>query len=136
MVINNAKDLERAIAECERKKLMHETMFKENFHELTTFVHDTIDQYRPGNLLKSAVKGILGPGDTQSMLLKAAGGLGAGFLAKNLILGKSTSLIGKLAGNALKVGTTNTIMHHTDKIAAWGSAIYNNLFKKEKKITF
>lgn len=130
-MINNCEDLDKAIEELERRKVIRQAMLTEQFHA-------TADHFKPGNLIKSAFNNIIAPSSTRDNILKTVGGLGVGFLTKNLLLGKSTSLIGKLASNALKVGAANGIMQNTDKITAWSTAIYNNLFKKSKtkEITF
>jgi hypothetical protein len=127
MHIHTSQDLENAIAELERKKVIQEKILTEQFHA-------TVNHFKPGNLIKDAFRKVIEPGDTRSNILKTAGGLGAGLLAKNLIFGKATSIIGKLASNAIKVGATNSVLHNSDKIAAWGSAIYNNLFKKKNSL--
>ncbi len=125
MKINTSADLVTAIAELEQRKKIQE-------HILTEQFKSTVDHYKPKNLIKSALHNALEPGDLKSTLLKAAGGVSAGLLAKNLLFGKATSLVGKLASNVFKVGATNTVLHNTDKISAWSMAIYNNLFKKKK----
>ena len=127
MQINNVIDLDAAIAEMEKKRVIQETILKNQYRE-------TIDHYRPKNLIKSAFKGALEPGETGNTILKTVGGIGAGLLAKNLVFGAgATSLLGKFASNALKVGATNTVINNKDKIAAWGISIYKNLFTKNKK---
>jgi len=127
MKIHTSQDLDNAIVELERRKVIQESILKEQFH-------GTIEHFKPKNLLKSAFHKVLEPSDTRTTILKAAGGLGVGLLTKNLLLGKTTSLIGRLAGSALKVTATNSVINNTDKIAAWSTAIYHNLFsKKEKK---
>ena len=130
-MINNCEDLDKAIEELERRKVIREAILTEQFHA-------TVNHFKPGNLIKSAFNNVISPSHTRDNILKTVGSIGVGLLTKNLFLGKSTSIIGKLASNALKVGATNGIMHNTDKISAWSSAIYNNLFKKNKtkKITF
>lgn len=127
MQINNVIDLDAAIAEMEKKRVIQETILKNQYRE-------TINHYRPKNLIKSAFKGALEPGETGNTILKTVGGIGAGLLAKNLVFGAgATSLLGKFASNALKVGATNTVINNKDKIAAWGISIYKNLFTKNKK---
>ncbi len=127
MEIKNAIDLDTAIAEMEKKKVIQEAILKNQYRE-------TLDHYRPKNLIKSAFKNVLEPGDTGNTILKTVGGIGAGLLAKNLVFGAgATSLIGKFASNALKVGATNTVINNKDKIAAWGISIYKNLFTKNNK---
>ena len=127
MQINNVIDLDAAIAEMEKMRVIQETILKNQYRE-------TINHYRPKNLIKSAFKGALEPGETGNTILKTVGGIGAGLLAKNLVFGAgATSLLGKFASNALKVGATNTVINNKDKIAAWGISIYKNLFTKNKK---
>lgn len=126
MKIHTSQDLDNAISELERRKVIQESILKEQYR-------DTVDHFKPKNLLKSAFNKVLEPSDTRTTLLKAAGGLGVGLLTKNLLLGKATSIVGKLASNALKVTATNTVIKNTDKIAAWGTAIYHNLFSKAEK---
>lgn len=127
MQINNVIDLDAAIAEMEKKRVIQESILKNQYRE-------TIDHYRPKNLIKSAFKGVLEPGETGNTILNTVGGIGAGLLAKNLVFGAgATSIIGKFASNALKVGATNTVINNKDKIAAWGISIYKNLFTSNKK---
>ena len=124
MKLHNAQDLDRAIIELERRKVIQETILVQQFHT-------TVDHFKPKNLLKSAFNKVLEPSDTRTTIMKAAGGLGIGMLAKKMFFGKSHSLIGKLATNALKITATNSVINHADTIAAWGTAIYHNLFKKK-----
>jgi len=127
MEINNAIDLDSAIAAMEKKKVIQEAILKNQYHE-------TIEHYKPKNLIKSAFKNVLEPGETGNTILKTVGGIGAGLLAKNIVFGAgATSFIGKLASNALKIGATNTVINNKDKIAAWSISIYKNLFTKSKK---
>ncbi|MFN0082366.1 MAG: hypothetical protein ACKVOM_07570 [Ferruginibacter sp.] len=124
MEIKNAIDLDAAISALEQKRVIQEIILKKQYN-------DTIDHYRPKNLIKSAFVNILEPGETSNKILKAAGGIGAGLLAKNLVFGSAaTSFLGKMAGNALKMGATNAVINHRDKIAAWGISIFKNLFTK------
>lgn len=125
MEIKNAIDLEAAIAALEQKRIIQEKILKKQYN-------DTIDHYRPKNLIKSAFNNVLEPGETGSTILKAAGGIGAGLLAKNLVFGGATSFLGKVASNALKIGATNTVINNRDKIAAWGISIFKNLFAKKE----
>ena len=125
MEIKNVIELKAAIVALEQKKVIQEAILKKQYH-------DTIDHYKPKNLIKSAFKNVMEPGDTGSTILKAAGSIGAGLLAKNLVFGgPATSIVGKIASSALKLGATNSVFNNTDKIAAWGISIYKNLFTKD-----
>ena len=127
MQIKNVIDLDAAIAAMEKKRVIQEAILKNQYHE-------TIEHYKPKNLIKSAFNGVLHSDKTGSAIIKTVGGLGAGLLAKNLVFGgAATSFLGKLASNALKVGATNTVVNNKDKIVAWGISIYKNLFANNKK---
>ncbi len=125
MQINNRVDLDSAIASLESSRSLQEKQLRIQFNE-------TVESFKPKNLIKAAYKSATENGGAGSLLLKAAGGIGAGLLGGNLLAGKGGSLISKLAGTALNAGAVDTVINNTDKISAWGKAIYRNLFKKDK----
>lgn len=126
MQINSTKDLDNRIEELEKNRILQEGMLTDRFHA-------TIEHYRPKNLIMSAIHKVTDAHDTKSTLIKTAGGIGAGLLAKNLLLGSPATFLGKMAANVLKAGAANAVIHNSDKITAWGTAIYNNVFKKKSK---
>ena len=127
MQIKNVIDLDAAIAEMEKKKLIQEAILKNQYQQ-------TIEHYKPRNLIKSAFHKVLDSDKTSSTVIKTVGGLGAGLLAKNLMFGgAATSLLGKLATNAVRVGATNSLINNKDRIVAWGVSIYKNLFTGNKR---
>lgn len=125
MEINTVTELKVAIAALEQKKVIQEAILKKQYN-------DTIDHYRPKNLIKSAFNNAFEPGETGNTILKAAGSIGAGLLAKNLVFGgPTTSIVGKIASSAIKFGATSGIFNNSDTIVAWGKSIYKNLFTKD-----
>jgi hypothetical protein len=126
MQIHNSEDLERAIIEMERRKVIQQDILVQQFRKTT-------DSLNPINLVKGTLSKMVQPGDTRSMLIKLAGGVAMGFLTKGLFVGKSHSKLGSIVGSALKLGTTKAVVNNADKIKAYGVAIYNNLFKKRHK---
>lgn len=128
MQINNRSDLDSAIASLESRRLVQEKELRIQFNE-------TVESFKPKNLIKAAYKSATENGGAGSLLLKAAGGIGAGLLGNNLLAGKGVSLISKIASTAINAGAVDTVINNTDKISAWGKAIYRNLFKKDKKST-
>ncbi|MEP6711042.1 MAG: hypothetical protein ABJA37_01435 [Ferruginibacter sp.] len=125
MQINNSQELELAIIELEKRKVVQQSILMSHFHE-------TYESLKPVNLLKAAFHKVTEPGGTRATLLKAAGGIGVGLLTKNLLIGKSTSAVGSLVRNAIRLTASNTVYNNADKIKAYGTAIFNNLFKKHK----
>jgi hypothetical protein len=126
MQINNIQDLNLAIATLESRKTIQEKMLRNQFNE-------TVESFKPKNLIKAAYKSATENGGAGSLLLKAAGGIGAGLLGNNLLVGKGGGLLGKIAGTAINAGALDSVVNNTDKISAWGKAIYRNLFKKKKE---
>ena len=126
MQIHNSDDLERAIIEMERRKVVQQDILIQQFRRTT-------DSLNPINIVKGTLSKMVQPGDTRSMLIKLAGGVAMGFLTKNLLIGKSSSKVASLLGNALKIGTTKAVVNNADKFKAYGIAIYNNLFRKHQK---
>jgi hypothetical protein len=124
MKITNSEELELAIKELEQRSVVQQSI-------LSSQLHATYESLKPMNLIKSAFHKITAPGDTRSTILKAAGGLGAGLLAKKFLIGKSSSMIGSFMSNALKVTAANKVIGNADKIKAYGIAIFNNLFRKK-----
>ncbi len=122
MQINNSKDLDMAIATLESRKVMQEKLLRNQYNE-------TVESFKPKNLLKSAFKSATENGSTSGMLLKAAGNIGTTMLGGKLLAG--SGILNKIAGTALNAGAADGILNNKDKIFAWGKAIYNNVFKKK-----
>jgi hypothetical protein len=122
MQINNARDLDMAIATLESRKTVQEKLLKNQFNE-------TVESFKPKNLIKAAYKSATENGGAGSLLLKAAGNVGTGLLGGKLLAGGS--MLSKLAVTALNAGAADGILNNKDKIFAWGKAIYNNVFKKK-----
>ena len=123
MQINNSNELALAIIELEKRKVVQQSILMSQFH-------DTYESLKPINLIKNAFHKATDGGGAGGTILKAAGGIGVGLLTNKLLLSKSPSIIGKLLSNAVKLTATNTVFKNSDKIKAYGTAIYNNLFKK------
>lgn len=135
-MINNCEDLDKAIEELERKKVIREAM-------LSAQLDHTKEHFKPGNLAKSALSNLIHSDGVKGLLFKAVGGLGAGLLAKQALIGHPATFAGKmvnnLLGKAIKVGIPAAVIKNNDKISAWTSAIYKNLFSgssNKKKITY
>ena len=127
MKLNTKKELDEAIIELEKKKAIQYNLLIEQYHQ-------TAEGLRPGNLIRGAFSSIVHSPGAKSGILKTVSGIAFGLLTKKLFMGKSNGLFQKLVGNALKIGVAKTAISNTDKIRAYGSAIYNNLFKKKPSI--
>lgn len=122
IIVTNKEELEAAIAQLKIQKAEQKDALSAQFKE-------TYQSFMPMNILKSAVHKAIEPGELRSTLLKAAGGIGAGLLTKGLLNKTATTATGSFLNKALKAGATTAILKNTDKIKAYGIAIYHQLFK-------
>jgi hypothetical protein len=118
--INNSQDLKNAILELERKKDVEENELKEKFHE-------TYESYKPANLLKNTMEEVAASPKFRHNLLNVAIGLGAGYLSKKLVIGKSAGIVKRVLGTALQFGITSLV-------AKKGEQITDQLIPKKKSL--
>ena len=122
-MINNEEELALAIQQLELKKKRQE-------EELIGHFHATVDSFKPGNLIKSAVSKIGDP-SVIGTILKTAGSLGVGLLTTKLAGGAAATSTGRgLIGSLLKQSAAKTVFSNIDKIKAYGLSTYKNLFGK------
>lgn len=126
MKISNKAELDEAIIALNRKKVEQKNLLVYQYRQTT-------ESLKPGNLIKHAFKDITHSDSAKSGILKTVAGLGLGMITKNLFWGNSSSLIKRWLGNALKIGVAKTAISNTDKIKAYGTAIYHNLFRRNHK---
>lgn len=100
--IHNADDLKKAIKILESKKDVDELALKNQFHE-------TYQTFKPANILKNTVAEVSSSTQFRHNLLNVALGIGAGYLSKKLVIGKSAGLLKKIAGTALQYGVSNLV---------------------------
>lgn len=124
MSINNYHELAVAIEQLELKRKRQEEDLVEHFH-------GTVESFKPGNILKSAV-GKLGNPAVIGTILKTAGSLGVGILTTKLAGGAAATSSGRgLISSLLKQSAAKTVFSNIDKIKAYGMSAYKNLFGKK-----
>jgi hypothetical protein len=126
MNINNATDLQAAIIELEKRKVIQESLLKEQFHE-------TRESLKPLNMIKSSFAKLTHTPEIRDGVLKTVAGVGIGLLTKNMFLGKAIPLVKSLVGNAVEDSVQKTVKTSADTVKAYGTAIYHNLFRKKAK---
>ena len=100
--IQKAEDLKEAIKELEAKKLITEEALKRQFHE-------TVDTFKPSNILKNTVSEVSASPQFKHNLLNLALGLGAGYLTRKIAVGKKAGLFAKTIGTALQFGVASLV---------------------------
>lgn len=124
--LKSKADLDQAIARMEQLKLQQRDemvfLFKETTHSLN-----------PVTIIKDKLSSITEPGETRNSLVTTLGGMAAGMLTKKLLIGKTNNVVTSFIGNLIKTGTFSIIQSQADKIAAYSTAIYNNLSKPKNE---
>jgi len=124
MMINNEEELAIAIEQLELKRKRQEKELVEHFHA-------TVDSFKPGNLIRSAVSKVGNPAVISS-ILKTAGSLGVGLLTTKLAGGAAATASGRsLIGSLLKQSAAKSVFQNIDKIKAYGLSAYKNIFGKK-----
>lgn len=125
MGINNTADLKAAIDKLESESLVQKTV-------ITAQYYTTLESLKPMNLLKSSFnKVVRSPGLVEN-ILNATVGLGAGFLSKKMLIGKSTSVLKKLLGSAVEFGVAGLIAKNYGTIKNTGVGIFNKIFHSKQ----
>jgi len=100
--IRKAEDLKEAIKELEAKKLITEEALKRQFHE-------TVDDFKPVNILKNTVSEVTAAPQFKHNILNLVVGLGAGYLTRRIAVGKKAGLLAKTIGTVLQFGVTTLV---------------------------
>lgn len=126
MKISNVQELEEAILELERKKVLQQKLVSAEFKS-------TVESLKPMNLIKSSVREI-NSHQLARTVLKAAGGIGMGLLT-NKLAGATLLRSARpksVVGGLLKSTISAAVISNADKIRAYSSAIMKNLFNGKK----
>ncbi|CAN5322688.1 hypothetical protein BH09BAC2_BH09BAC2_06910 [soil metagenome] len=95
--VHDSADLKKAIEDLELRKNNSEELLKLHFR-------DTLETFRPSNILKNTVSEVSESMDFKKNLLNLAIGVGTGLLTKGLVTGKSTGIGRQILGSVLELG--------------------------------
>ena len=126
MTINNAHELSAAIVELEKRRVIQESLLKEQFHTVK-------ESLKPINMIKSTFSKITHTPEIRDGVFKTVAGVGIGLLTKNMFFGKAVPVVKSLMGQAVERSVDKNIKDGADTIKAYGTAIYNTLFRKKTK---
>ena len=125
--INNAADLDRAIAELEHKAAFQKKDIQETFATVS-------ENLKPLNLVKSGFRSVIHSGNKED-IFNVLLGLGSGFLGRKLLLGKTKGVVGKTLGQAVQWGVTGLISKNAEAIKEKAGVWIDKLFKKKHPAT-
>ncbi len=100
--IKSGEDLKLKIAELEKKKELEEAAVKSEFKE-------TYETYKPANIIKNTLVEVSASPKFKHNMLNIALGLGAGYLSRKLVVGRSAGLLKRVVGTALQFGVTSLV---------------------------
>ena len=100
--IQNSEELKNAIIELERKKNVEEAAIKYEFKQ-------TYETFKPANILKNTVSEVAASPKFRHNILNIAIGLGAGYLSKKIVVGRSAGLLKRTLGTALQFGVASLV---------------------------
>lgn len=100
--IHKAGELKEAILQLEAKKKLEEEALKRQFHE-------TVETFKPANILKNTVSEVSASPQFKHNLLNLAVGLGAGYITKKIAVGRKAGLFARTMGTALQFGVASLV---------------------------
>lgn len=101
--IHKAEELKSAILELEAKKMVEEEALKRQFHE-------TLETFKPSNVLKNTVSEVAASPQFKHNLLNLAIGLGAGYITNKVAVGRKAGLLARTLGTVLQFGVTSLVV--------------------------
>jgi len=126
MKISNVQELEYAILELENKKIVQQK-------EMAAEFKATVESLKPMNLIKSSFHKI-NKNHLAKNVLKTAGGIGLAMITSKISGGTLTPSGPKsVISGLIKSSLGAAVLGNTDKIKAYGTAIFQNLFGNKKK---
>ena len=124
---DNCIKLAESINKLELKAAREKNEMQESFNSLS-------EHLKPINLIKGGVRSVFS-GENKDDLLKAAVGLGSGFLSKKLLLGNAKSFLGKNIGSAIQWGIAGLVSKNAEKIKETAGALIDKYIRRNKKVT-
>ena len=126
MKISSIADLDNAIIELEKRKVIQESLLRAQFNATKESLH-------PLNLIKSSFSKLTHTPEVKEGVAKTVVGVGLGLLTKNMFLGKAIPLVKSLLTNAVETSVNKGVSTGAETLKAYGTAVYNNLFKKKTR---
>jgi hypothetical protein len=94
----------------------------------------TVDIFKPANLLKNAAKGFLSSPHLMDHMLDTVVGLATGLVTRKLIVGSSFNIIRKILGSVMQLGITTIATKNSDSIQSFGRFVLHRITAKKDRI--
>ena len=126
MNINNSEELEKVIIELEKRKVIQENNLRLAFHS-------TMDSMKPMNLIKNTIHEVTHNSQIRNSAIRTAAGIGIGILTKDMFIGKAIPVLRKIIGSSVEAKVQDGMKNTANNVRAYGTALINQLFRKQKK---
>ena len=123
--ITTAKALNEYISELEVQVKDQETELKENIKE-------TLEGFKPANLIKRAWYQISSSPDIKDNIIDNGIGLATGYLSKKILTGNTKNPVKRLLGSLAQYGITNMVSNHPTPIKNLGMGLLKMIFRNRK----
>jgi len=127
MKIKNRAALVSVIAALEEKRVREKQGIEDSFHSIT-------ESLRPLQLIKRAYNKVQLPAGLAGNVVKVISVVGIGFVSKKLLMGKSNSLIKKIAGLLIELGVANLLTKKKGAEASVAAAVEKNATDEKEKV--
>ena len=97
------------MASLEQRILELEKIQERQLAELKMSVEGVMESFKPSNMLRTALKDVIESPDIRSTAISTALGIGAGYLGRKLVVGKSGGVFKKITGSAIQFLITNFV---------------------------
>lgn len=124
--INNEKELHEAIVFLEAK-------LKTDGAELRVEIQEAFNSIKPMNLIKNAIKEVIGSDDVKEGVVQKTVGYGLGFGVKKLFETFSKGPLTGILGTGIMFGVSNLVSKNPETVKIIGSKLLD-LFKRKKEV--
>ncbi len=123
--IEPSVQLQQLILAKQAEHITEGKMLKEHFH-------NTYESLKPINIIKNSLKEMASTPDLKNMAVNAAIGLTTGYIAKKVLVGKSTNPLSKIFGLVIETIISNKASKNADGIKTLGGIILQKLLNLHK----
>jgi hypothetical protein len=123
--ITNAAELQKAIQLLQEEEVVKRKLLQEEFR-------NTVESFRPINLLKKAVKDVSASSELMDNIIGHVAGLASGYLSNKIFVGKSGNLLKKIIGVILQLGISKVVSQHPDAVRSLGRFVIDFFLRKKE----
>jgi len=121
--IDSRKSLLEAIEKLEERQ-------RKEILAIKTDMRDAYESLKPANVLRTLVSELFHSPEIRKDLFQSGIGVGAGYLARRLVIGKSHNPFKRLMGYLVQVGVTNIVNSNEEEIESKGKNLIQRLIKR------